>query len=47
MNNFEMAKKNYERGLWTKEMLGRLVEKGRLNTEEYKTITRDEYSSAK
>lgn len=26
----EMAKKNYERGLWTVEMLSALVDKGKL-----------------
>lgn len=37
----EMAKKNYERGLWTVEMLRRLVEVGRLAVNDYYDITKD------
>ena len=39
----EMAKKNFERGLWTIEMLDRLVEIGRLTAEEFKEITGQDY----
>ena len=38
MTNFEMAKKNYERGLWTDTMLQTLVKKGKLTSDEYKEI---------
>ena len=38
-----MAKKNFERGLWTIEMLDRLVEIGRLTAEEFKEITGQDY----
>ena len=38
MSNFEMAQKNYERGLWTVGMLEKLVEKGKLTTEEFQQI---------
>lgn len=39
----EMARKNYERGLWTIEMLDRLVEVGRLTAEEFKEITGQDF----
>jgi hypothetical protein len=35
----EMAKKNYERGLWTIEMLDKLVAVGKLTAIEFKEIT--------
>jgi hypothetical protein len=35
----EMAKKNYERGLWTIEMLQRLVETGKLSEQDFQEIT--------
>ena len=38
MTNFEMAKKNYERKLWTDAMLQILVKKGKLTSDEYKKI---------
>lgn len=38
-----MARKNYERGLWTIEMLDRLVEVGRLTAEEFKEITGQDF----
>jgi hypothetical protein len=39
----EMAKKNYERGLWTIEMLDRLVEVGKLTAIEFKEITGEDF----
>ena len=35
----DMAKRNYDRGLWTVEMLSALVEKGKLTQNEYDEIT--------
>lgn len=34
----DMAKRNYDRGLWTVEMLSALVEKGKLTQSEYNEI---------
>lgn len=34
----DMAKKNYDRGLWTREMLQALVEKGKLTKAEAEEI---------
>lgn len=34
----DMAKRNYDRGLWTVEMLSALVEKGKLTQSEYDEI---------
>jgi hypothetical protein len=39
----EMAKKNYERGLWTIEMLHRLVEVGKLMAIEFNEITGEDF----
>lgn len=39
----EIAKKNYERGLWTIEMLDRLVEVGKLTAIEFKEITGEDF----
>jgi len=41
----EMAKKNFDRGLWTIEMLHRLVEVGKLSAIDYQEITGEEYTS--
>lgn len=38
MNIFEMAKKNYNRKLWTVEMLQALVNKGQLTQEQFDEI---------
>ena len=43
MTNFDLAKKNYDRGLWTGDMLARLVVKGKLTSDEYKAITGETY----
>lgn len=39
----ELAKKNYDRGLWTKEMVAALVAKGLLTADDYKEITGENY----
>lgn len=46
MTNKDMAAANYARGLWTDDMLTRLVEKGRLTESEYLEITGAEYPGA-
>ena len=46
MTNKDMAAANYARGLWTDDMLVRLVEKGRLTVEEYQEITGTAYPGA-
>ena len=38
MTNFEIAQKNFGRGLWSDDMLVKLVNKGKLTMEEYKEI---------
>lgn len=43
MTNHETAKKNYDRGLWTKEMLETLVKKNKISAEQFKEITGEEY----
>lgn len=44
--NFDIAKKNYERGLWTKEMIANLTEKGKITETEYKEIVGEDYTEA-
>lgn len=41
-NYYEMARKNYP-DLWNKEMLRRLVQKGRITAAEYEEITGETY----
>ena len=43
MTTKEMAKKNYERGLWTKEMIAALVAKGVLSEGDHKEIVGEDY----
>ena len=43
MTTFEMAKKNYDRGLWTDDMLRKLVAKGKLTIGQYDEITGKDY----
>jgi hypothetical protein len=38
-----MIKKNYDRGLWSKQMVGVAVKKGIITAEQYKQITGDIY----
>lgn len=39
MTTKEMAQKNYIRGLWTDEMVKRLVVKGKITSADYEEIT--------
>lgn len=43
MTTFDMAMKNYTRGLWTDDMVAKLVAKGKLTTAEYEEITGKAY----
>lgn len=45
--SFEIIKKNYDRGLWTKQMVGKAAEKGVITTEQYKEITGEIYKPGK
>ena len=36
--NFETVKKNYDRGLWTKQLVAMAVRKGVITKEQYKEI---------
>lgn len=38
--NYDIAKKNYDRGMWTASMLEKLVERGKLTQAEYEDIIR-------
>lgn len=40
---YEMIKKNYDRGLWNKQMVAVAVKKGVITPEQYKEITGDDY----
>ena len=37
--SFEIVKKNYDRGLWTKQMVAMAVRKGVITPEQYSMIT--------
>ena len=41
--NFKMIKKNYDNGLWTKQMVKMAVKKGVITKEQYKEITAEDY----
>lgn len=41
---FDIIKKNYERGLWTKEMVKIAVKKGAITAEQYFEITGEAYT---
>jgi len=41
---YEMIKKNYDRGLWNKNMVKVAVTKGVITEEEYKLITGEDYT---
>lgn len=43
MKNFDIALKNYNRGLWTDDMLSKLVAKGKITSAEYEEITGEPY----
>jgi hypothetical protein len=38
MQNFQLAQKNYSAGYWTRGMLRKLVDKGRITVEEFDVI---------
>lgn len=40
---FEIIKSNYEKGLWTKQMVRLAVRKGIITQEQYKEITGEDY----
>lgn len=42
--NFNMIKKNYDKGLWSKQMVKVAVKKGVITKEEYKEITGEIYA---
>jgi diphthamide biosynthesis methyltransferase len=39
--SYELIKKNYERGLWTKQMVAIAVQKGAITAAQYEEITGD------
>jgi hypothetical protein len=41
--NFDIIKKNYDRGLWNKLMVAKAVAKGVITPEQYQEITGEEY----
>ena len=41
--NFNIIKKNYERGLWNKQMIKIAVQKGVITAEQYEEITGEDY----
>lgn len=41
--NFDIIKKNYDRGLWTKSIVKMAVKKGIITKEEYKEIVGEVY----
>ena len=46
MTTKDIAKKNFDRGLWSVEMLVKLVNKGKLTSTEYEEIVGSEYIEA-
>lgn len=44
---YEMIKRNYDRQLWNKFMVGKAVEKGVITPEQYREITGEEYTLQK
>lgn len=41
--SFEIIKRNYDRGIWTKAMVAVTVRKGLITVEQYKEITGEDY----
>ena len=41
--NFEIVKKNYDKGLWTKQLVKMAVRKGVITQEQYKEIVGEDY----
>ena len=44
MKTRDLAKKNYDRGLWTDDMLANLVSKGKISATDYEEITGESYT---
>lgn len=42
--NYEMIKRNYDRGLWNKQMVAVAVKKGVISAEQYQEITGEAYA---
>lgn len=42
--NFEIVKKNYDKGLWSKSMVKVAVRKGVITKEQYQDITGEKYA---
>ena len=42
--NYEKIKRNFERGLWNKQMVAMAVKKGVLTAEQYQEITGEAYA---
>jgi hypothetical protein len=43
--SFEIIKKNYDKGLWTKQMVAVCVRKGLITPEQYTEITKKDYTA--
>lgn len=43
--NYDLIKKNYEKGLWSKQMVAMAVKKGIITPEQYKEITGEDYTA--
>lgn len=43
MTTYELALRNYTRGLWTDDMVARLVAKGKITSADYEAITGKAY----
>lgn len=41
--SYDIIKKNYDRGLWSKQMVKTAVTKGVITPEQYKEITGEDY----
>lgn len=41
--SYEIIKKNYDKGLWSKQMVAVAVKKGVITAAQYKDITGDDY----
>ena len=41
--NYEIVNKNYEKGLWTKQLVKMAVRKGVITQEQYKEIVGEDY----
>ena len=42
---FEMIKRNFDRGLWNKQMVANAVQKGVISVEQYQEITGETYEA--